>query len=114
MGMLGIGLIIFVDNPIVASISVILWGLGTSLGFPLTVSAAGDTGPDPATRVSVVAICAYMAFLVGPPLLGFLGEQYGLRAAMLIVLALMSIAALVAKAVAKPESTSDLAGNTDC
>ncbi|HEY1846639.1 MAG TPA: MFS transporter [Buttiauxella sp.] len=104
MGILGIGLIVFVDSPMVAGISVILWGLGTSLGFPLTISAAGDTGPDPATRVSVVAASGYVAFLVGPPLLGFLGEHYGLRAAMLVVLALMMVAALIARAVAKPST----------
>jgi predicted MFS family arabinose efflux permease len=45
-----------------------------------------------------------LAFLVGPPLLGFLGEHYGLRSAMLVVLALVIVAALVAKAVAKPDS----------
>ncbi|ROP59063.1 fucose permease [Enterobacter sp. BIGb0383] len=102
MGALGIGLIIFVDIAWVAGVSVILWGLGASLGFPLTISAAGDTGPDAATRVSVVATTGYLAFLVGPPLLGFLGEHYGLRSAMLVVLGMVLIAALVARAVAKP------------
>ena len=53
--------------------------------------------------MSVVATTGYLAFLVGPPLLGFLGEHYGLRSAMLAVLALVLVAALVAKAVAKPE-----------
>ncbi len=105
MGILGIGMIIFVDNDLLAGVSVLLWGLGTSLGFPLTISAAGDTGPDAATRVSVVATSGYIAFLVGPPLLGFLGEHYGLRYAMLVVLGLMVIASLVAKAVAKPQSS---------
>lgn len=103
MGALGIGLIVFVDNPWVAGLSVLLWGLGASLGFPLTISAASDTGPDAPTRVSVVAATGYLAFLVGPPLLGFLGEHYGLRSAMLVVLTLMLIAALIARAVAKPE-----------
>ncbi|WES69970.1 MFS transporter [Superficieibacter sp. HKU1] len=102
MGALGIALIIFVDSAWVAGMSVILWGLGASLGFPLTISAASDTGPDAATRVSVVAITGYLAFLVGPPLLGFLGEHYGLRSAMMVVLGLVLIAAVVAKAVAKP------------
>jgi fucose permease len=102
MGALGIGLIIFVDNAWVAGLSVIFWGLGASLGFPLTISAASDTGPDAPTRVSVVATTGYLAFLVGPPLLGFLGEHYGLRSAMLVVLGLVLVAALVAKAVAKP------------
>ena len=103
MGALGIALIIFVDSAWVAGVSVILWGLGASLGFPLTISAASDTGPDAPTRVSVVATTGYLAFLVGPPLLGFLGEHYGLRSAMLAVLALVIVAALVARAVAKPE-----------
>ncbi|EBB7290716.1 MFS transporter [Salmonella enterica] len=105
MGALGIGLIIFVDSDWVAGASVILWGLGASLGFPLTISAASDTGPDAPTRVSVVATTGYLAFLVGPPLLGYLGEHYGLRSAMMVVLALVILAALMAKAVAKPVST---------
>ncbi|HAC6042019.1 TPA_asm: MFS transporter [Salmonella enterica subsp. enterica serovar Enteritidis] len=105
MGALGIGLIIFVDSDWVAGVSVILWGLGASLGFPLTISAASDTGPDAPTRVSVVATTGYLAFLVGPPLLGYLGEHYGLRSAMMVVLVLVILAALVAKAVAKPVST---------
>ena len=102
LGGLGIALIIFVDSAWVAGVSVLLWGLGASLGFPLTISAASDTGPDAATRVSVVATTGYLAFLVGPPLLGFLGEHYGLRSAMMVVLALMVVAVIVARAVAKP------------
>ncbi|MBN6043766.1 MFS transporter [Citrobacter sp. ku-bf4] len=109
MGALGIGLIIFVDSAWVAGVSVILWGLGASLGFPLTISAASDTGPDAPTRVSVVATTGYLAFLVGPPLLGYLGEHYGLRSAMLVVLALVLLAAVVARAVAKPNSTTQTA-----
>ncbi|MFK3709788.1 MULTISPECIES: MFS transporter [Leclercia] len=104
LGGLGIALIIFVDVDWVAGVSVVLWGLGASLGFPLTISAASDTGPDAPGRVSVVATTGYLAFLVGPPLLGFLGEHYGLRSAMLVVLGLVMIAALVARAVAKPDS----------
>ena len=103
MGALGIGLIIFVDITWVAGVSVLLWGLGASLGFPLTISAASDTGPDAPKRVSVVAITGYLAFLVGPPLLGFLGEHFGLRSAMMVVLGLVMVAALVARAVAKPQ-----------
>ena len=109
LGGLGIALIIFVDVDWVAGVSVILWGLGASLGFPLTISAASDTGPDAPTRVSVVATTGYLAFLVGPPLLGFLGEHYGLRSAMLVVLGLVIIAALVARAVAKPAPQAESA-----
>ncbi|MCE1822525.1 MFS transporter, partial [Enterobacter hormaechei] len=51
----------------------------------------------------------YLAFLVGPPLLGYLGEHYGLRSAMLVVLALVILAAIVAKAVAKPDTKTQTA-----
>ncbi len=102
MGAIGIGMVIFIDNAFIAGAAVIFWGLGASLGFPLTISAASDTGPDAATRVSIVAITGYIAFLVGPPLLGFLGEHFGLRHAMLVVMSLMIIAAMVAHAVARP------------
>lgn len=103
MGALGIGLIIFVDNPGGGHLGAAV-GRGASLGFPLTISAASDTGPDAPKRVSVVAITGYLAFLVGPPLLGFLGEHFGLRSAMMVVLGLVMVAALVARAVAKPQS----------
>ena len=63
LGGLGIAMIIFVDVDWIAGVSVILWGLGASLGFPLTISAASDTGPDAPTRVSVVATTGYLAFL---------------------------------------------------
>ena len=36
-------------------------------------------------------------------LLGFLGEHFGLRSAMMVVLGLVMVAALVARAVAKPQ-----------
>lgn len=83
----------------VAGFSVLLWGIGASLGFPLALSAAGESGSDETARVSLVATIGYVAFLVGPPGLGFLGEHIGLRAAMLVVLAFVALAAVLAPAV---------------
>jgi fucose permease len=100
IGGIGLLLVIAVDNQLVAGAAVVLWGLGASLGFPVALSAAGDTGrpEDSAARVSLVATVGYVAFLVGPPVLGFLGEHYGLRGAMLVVLALVAVGAVVAGA----------------
>lgn len=100
LGALGIACVIFSSSAILAGAAVVLWGLGASLGFPVAISAAGDSGPNPAGRVRVVAIAGYIAFLVGPPLLGFIGEHYGLRAALIVVLGLVALAALAAPAVA--------------
>ncbi|MEU3270948.1 MFS transporter [Saccharomonospora sp. NPDC006951] len=102
-GTLGLALVIFVDSQVAAGAAVVLWGLGTSLGFPVALSAAGDSGENAAARVSLVATVGYCAFLVGPPVLGFLGEEFGLRNAMIVVLAFVALAAALAPAVAKRE-----------
>ncbi|MDT0409722.1 MULTISPECIES: MFS transporter [Streptomyces] len=96
----GIALVSFVDNPATAGCAVLLWGLGTSLGFPLALSAAGESGPDTAARVALTSRIGYVALLAGPPCLGFLGDHNGLRAAMLPVLALMLLAAAISPATA--------------
>lgn len=97
-GALGLVLVIFSDNVAVAAASVLFWGLGASLGFPVALSAAGDSGPDQTARVSLVAVIGYVAFLVGPPALGFLGDHYGLRTAMVAVLVFVASAILIAPA----------------
>ncbi|MFI6434358.1 MFS transporter [Streptomyces sp. NPDC050759] len=97
-GAVGLLLVIFSDNAVVAATAVLFWGLGASLGFPVALSAAGDSGPDQTARVSLVAIIGYVAFLVGPPALGFLGDHYGLRSAMVVVLIFVTSAVLIAPA----------------
>lgn len=90
-------------GPIVLAMAlaaVVLWGLGASLGFPLALSAAGDSGPDPAARMALTSTVGYLAFLVGPPVLGLLGEQIGLRGALIVPLAVVLVAAVLAPAVA--------------
>ncbi|MCX5413008.1 MFS transporter [Streptomyces sp. NBC_00059] len=96
---LGLALVIFADSPVLAGAAVLFWGLGASLGFPVALSAAGDSGPDSAARVSLVAMIGYIAFLVGPPGLGFLGDHYGLRSAMIVVLAFVAVAVFLAPAI---------------
>ncbi|MFI8829624.1 MFS transporter [Streptomyces afghaniensis] len=97
-GAAGLLLVIFSDNAAVAATAVLFWGLGASLGFPVALSAAGDSGPDQTARVSLVAVIGYVAFLVGPPALGFLGDHYGLRSAMVVVLVFVAAAILIAPA----------------
>jgi fucose permease len=93
----GIAIVVFVDSPIAAGCAVALWGLGAALGFPVTLSAAADSD-DPTSSVAAVATVGYIAFLVGPPLLGFLGEHFGLRGAMILVLVLVAAASSVTRA----------------
>lgn len=99
LGALGMGMVIFAENPVLAGSAAVLWGLGTSLAFPLAISAAGDSGPNAAGRVSVVATMGYVAFLVGPPLLGFVAESHGLRGALIVPLALVLVAVFLSSSV---------------
>ncbi|MFF2371961.1 MFS transporter [Agromyces sp. NPDC058110] len=99
-GVLGLSLFIFGSELWVVIIGTVLWGVGASMGFPVGMSAAADV-PDrakAAARVSAVAIIGYCAFLVGPPFIGFLGEQFGLLNALLVILVLMVMAGLAAPA----------------
>ncbi len=100
----GLLIVIVAPTPI-AVLGVVLWGLGASLGFPVGMSAAAD---DPATagaRVSAVATIGYLAFLVGPPLLGFLGDRFGLLNALLVVVALIVVAGLISGGAREPQRT---------
>lgn len=86
MAIMGLLLVIWGQYYFVASLGVVLWGLGVSLGFPVGLSAAGDEPQGAAARVGAVATMGYIASLVGPPALGFLGEHFGLLNAMIAVL----------------------------
>lgn len=98
VGAVGVLLVVVSPSPVVTAIAAAVWGLGIALGFPLAISAAGDHPTDGDRRVSVVATAGYIAFLVGPPLLGFVGEHLGLQAAMLVPLVLLVAAFVVAPA----------------
>lgn len=102
-GVAGMALVIFVDSQWVAAVAVVLWGLGASLGFPMALSAAGESGEDSARRVSLAATVGYVAFLVGPPVIGFVGEHYGLRTALILPMVLVAASALITSAVAPPK-----------
>ncbi|MBN6039497.1 MFS transporter [Amycolatopsis sp. 195334CR] len=95
----GVALVVLAPGIELAAVGVVLWGLGTSLGFPVALSAAGDEPENAAARVSAVATIGYLAFLVGPPLLGLLGEYAGLRNALVVVLVMLAVAGACAPAV---------------
>lgn len=96
---IGLLLVIVVPSDTAAVVGAVLWGVGASLGFPLGMSAAADDPRTAAAGVSAVATIGYLAFLGGPPLIGFLGEAVGLLHALVVVLVLVVASALAAGAV---------------
>ncbi len=107
-----LGLLIFITVPVlwIAIVGVVLWGLGSALGFPTGMSAAADDPRTAAARLSVVATIGYLAFLVGPPVIGFLGEHFGLLRALLLSLVLIAFAGFASGA-ARERSHSELDGS---
>jgi fucose permease len=94
----GVLLIVLADQPALVVVGIVLWGVGASLGFPVGMSAAADDPVRAASRVSVVSTIGYAAFLAGPPLLGFVGDEVGTLKALLVVAVLLMPAALVVPA----------------
>lgn len=67
----------------------LLVGLGLSTIVPIAYSTAGRLpGIPPGLGISMVSIIGYTGFLIGPPVIGFLGDWIGLRGGLAFVLLL--------------------------
>jgi fucose permease len=104
----GGGLLLFILAPNLPLVFVgaALWGMGASLGFPLGMSAAADDPAKAAARVSATATIGYVAFLAGPPVLGFISDHIGLLNTLYIIVGLIVLSGFASGA-ARP-----IAGST--
>jgi len=108
LAMIGLLIVIFGPSAEIAVVGIVLWGLGSSLGFPVGMSAAADDPKTAAARVSAVATIGYCAFLVGPPIIGVLGEHFGILNALLVVLVLVIAAGIASGAAREPKKPADV------
>src|SRR6185295_6058538 len=99
-----IGVVTVVYGPALptAIIGVLLWGIGSALGFPTGVSAAADDPARAAGRVSTVATIGYAAFLAGPSLIGMVGNHVGVLHALTITAVVLALGAAVASSTRPP------------
>jgi predicted MFS family arabinose efflux permease len=109
--MAGVLIVVFGPNLGIAIVGIVLWGLGASLGFPTGMSAAADEPRFAASRVSAVATIGYIAFLAGPSLIGFIGDESGVLEALTVTAALLGVGFFVAGATreldpSRPEARS--------
>ncbi len=112
MAIAGLLLVIIGPVPAMAIIGVVLWGLGASLGFPVGMSAAADDPRRATANVAAVATIGYTAFLIGPPVLGLLGDAVGLRHAFIVVLVLVVVAMFCSPSAREQGSAEDRAAAT--
>jgi len=100
----GVLLVFFSPAPLVSMLGFALLGIGSSAIFPLAISAAAQrTDRSAAINVAALSQISFVAFLLGPPLLGFVSDHWGIRSAFgigipFIILSLLTAGSLGRKA----------------
>jgi MFS family permease len=84
-------------------------GVGTSALFPLAMSAAAQRTDRPAAvNVAALAQISFVSFLLGPPLLGYVAEHFGIRWAFGIGIPLVILGLVMADAVGTRRRPSEV------
>lgn len=81
LGMAGFALS---TTAVTAALAALLAGFGAANVYPLAMSLAPSVpGQSSEQNVAFIALTAFSAFLIGPPLVGFLGHSFGLSVGLL-------------------------------
>lgn len=91
---LGIGVcaVVWAVSPWMALMGMALMGVGTSAIFPLAMSAAAQREDRPAAvNIAALAQTSFLIFLLGPPLLGWVAEYFGIRATFAVSLPFIAL-----------------------
>jgi predicted MFS family arabinose efflux permease len=90
-----VGLLLVATMPSLptALVGFLLVGLGVGASIPLVFAAGGRLASTPGEGVAAVATLTYLAFLVGPPIVGFMNDLTSIRWSMAIGAVAIAIAA---------------------
>jgi MFS family permease len=100
LGIATIGLVTVATafHPTIALIGFALIGIGCSSVYPLAISAAAQRTDRPSSaNVAALSQTTFIVFFVGPPLLGFVAEHFGIRMSYWVVIPIVLAAILAAK-----------------
>jgi MFS family permease len=101
----GVAVLLLIPTLVAGYVGALLWGLGVSVGFPLAMTAAGETPGRGPSAIATVATIAYAGFLVGPPLIGSLAHAVGLDDALWVVVLLAAGMLALAGSARDPRAT---------
>ncbi|HEV7346437.1 MAG TPA: MFS transporter [Devosia sp.] len=80
LALVGAAILFGAPSTPVALLGFAIIGLGVSVGFPLAVTAAASlTDRTASANVAILSFVALLGFLVGPPVIGFVAEQFDMR-----------------------------------
>ena len=84
--------LLMLHHPWAAIAGFSLVGLGFSCIVPILYSsAANEPGYTAESAIAVVSTISFTGFFIGPPIIGFISEQYGLSSALVLVVGLSII-----------------------
>ncbi|MBY6208631.1 MULTISPECIES: MFS transporter [Halomonas] len=93
----GCALALLVPTMVVAILGFMLVGLGLANATPILYSCAGRAFPAaPSLGLAMNGTIGYLGFLVGPPIIGFASDRFGLQYTMVLPLVGMLVVGLVA------------------
>lgn len=96
IGVIGAGVAVMTNQPFIAILGFALIGLGFSVIVPIIFRAAANVPGVPSELgVASVSTTGFLGFLIGPPAIGFVAEEFGLRMGLGLVLVLSVIAFFV-------------------
>ena len=88
--------VVLVPSVFVAVLGFAAMGIGLACVVPLVFVAAAGDDPEPGPALAAVSTPGYVGFLIGPPLIGGLGELVGLAGALALLPVLLAGVALLA------------------
>ena len=115
LAVLGLGTLLVSVAPAapLALIGFALIGIGTSVMFPLAMSAAAQRTDRPAaTNVAALAQISFVSFMLAPPLLGIVAEHWGIRWTFALGLPLVLLSAALASNLRAAPAGSTRAAST--
>jgi MFS family permease len=84
--------LLMLHHPWAAIAGFSLVGLGFSCIVPILYSsAANEPGYTAESAIAVVSTISFTGFFIGPPIIGFISDQYGLSSALVLVVGLSII-----------------------
>ena len=82
-----LGMLVYAQNstPAISIISAGLIGAGIANIYPISMTLAASLSGNKEKNVATVAFVSFTSFLVGAPLIGFMGEYLGLEVALSVI-----------------------------